>query len=502
MLSQREIDQSVDPANQAALRRLLDDFIAQELAALEQIARERKGQVQAQDLAIESMAQGQSLKGSLVTQKLDLESRLHRLDSVRVPLAQWTSVETENAYVSTLLSAAESIERAVQDVMTRFTEMADISDEWQHRGLLQTLKDSVTSAIGGLRTSIGVALDDFRRSAVSSQSPVRQLIASDWEPIHAAERVLYQKVKKELEEKGDRPEDYLRVAAQLAAVQSQIDQVERERVELDRLENDRNLKLEALRTVWLDQTTSRERKAQELMDRLKPHPGATPLVQIQVVHQGDASDVLRLWSTKLGDRRRLTEADIQQIITSLAANPGTQGIPKTLVDAIRAAENKSVIQALLGNRAKAFYEVFSEPALRGLELERGDDAITYRIYREDGSLAGPIENVSAGQKGLAFLNLLLASGDMPLLVDTPEEGLDNEGVYSELVPIFRREKEKRQIFVITHNANIPVNADAELIACLEPCGTIERTKLEEILTASGGSSDSVDLDHLARSLSE
>ena len=173
MLSQREIDQSVDPANQAALRRLLDDFIAQELAALEQIARERKGQVQAQDLAIESMAQGQSLKGSLVTQKLDLESRLHRLDSVRVPLAQWTSVETENAYVSTLLSAAESIERAVQDVMTRFTEMADISDEWQHRGLLQTLKDSVTSAIGGLRTSIGVALDDFRRSAVSSQSPVR-----------------------------------------------------------------------------------------------------------------------------------------------------------------------------------------------------------------------------------------------------------------------------------------------------------------------------------------
>jgi ABC-type Mn2+/Zn2+ transport system ATPase subunit len=135
-------------------------------------------------------------------------------------------------------------------------------------------------------------------------------------------------------------------------------------------------------------------------------------------------------------------------------------------------------------------------------LERGDDAITYRIYREDGSLAGPIENVSAGQKGLAFLNLLLASGDMPLLVDTPEEGLDNEGVYSELVPIFRREKEKRQIFVITHNANIPVNADAELIACLEPCGTIERTKLEEILTASGGSSDSVDLDHLARSLSE
>jgi predicted ATPase len=48
-----------------------------------------------------------------------------------------------------------------------------------------------------------------------------------------------------------------------------------------------------------------------------------------------------------------------------------------------------------------------------------------------------------------------------LIVDTPEEGLDSEGVFAELVPLFRRKKEERQIIIVTHNANLPVNADAE-----------------------------------------
>jgi hypothetical protein len=122
--------------------------------------------------------------------------------------------------------------------------------------------------------------------------------------------------------------------------------------------------------------------------------------------------------------------------------------------------------------------------------------VAYRVYREDGSLAGAIRNVSARQKGLAFLNLLLASGDMPLIVDTPEEGLDNEGVYTELVPIFRREKEKRQIFVVTHNANVLVNADAELIACLEPCGRIDHAYIVEALLGAGQDPAVLDVEHL------
>ena len=62
----------------------------------------------------------------------------------------------------------------------------------------------------------------------------------------------------------------------------------------------------------------------------------------------------------------------------------------------------------------------------------------------------------------------------PLIVDTPEEGLDNEGVYTELVPLFRRAKETRQIFVVTHYANLPVNGDAEHIVALEASSYMDK----------------------------
>jgi hypothetical protein len=63
--------------------------------------------------------------------------------------------------------------------------------------------------------------------------------------------------------------------------------------------------------------------------------------------------------------------------------------------------------------------------------------------------------------------MLLARDDVPVIIDQPEEDLDNEFIYRELVPLIRRVKEQRQIVFVSHNANIPVNADAELIASLE-----------------------------------
>jgi hypothetical protein len=288
----------------------------------------------------------------------------------------------------------------------------------------------------------------------------------------------------------------LRLKSQLAGVTQQIEELDREKQNLANLEKDRAEKLAYLRRTWSDQSQCRAAKAQELMDRLRPVPGASPLVEILITHQGDPGSVSRLWSSKLGDRRKLNESDLSELIEWCASQPNGDPLPQKLLNLLRSAEMKPTIQRLLSNRAKALYDTFPEATLRALELERADDAVAYRVYREDGSLAGPIGNVSAGQKGLAFLNLLLASGDMPLIVDTPEEGLDNEGVYTELVPIFRREKEKRQIFVVTHNANVPVNADAELIACLEPRGAIDAESLGEALRSAGGDIGGLDVEYL------
>ena len=50
---------------------------------------------------------------------------------------------------------------------------------------------------------------------------------------------------------------------------------------------------------------------------------------------------------------------------------------------------------------------------------------------------------------------------IPLLIDQPEDNIDNETIYTKLTNWFRKLKSKRQVIVVTHDANIVINADAE-----------------------------------------
>ena len=85
----------------------------------------------------------------------------------------------------------------------------------------------------------------------------------------------------------------------------------------------------------------------------------------------------------------------------------------------------------------------------------------YRLQMAGKNLA----QLSPGEKGslLLVFYLLVDRNDTPLLIDQPEENLDNQTIYSLLVPSIKEAKERRQIFVVTHNANIAVVCDAEQI---------------------------------------
>ncbi|MEJ7517623.1 hypothetical protein WL766_14235, partial [Staphylococcus pasteuri] len=72
-----------------------------------------------------------------------------------------------------------------------------------------------------------------------------------------------------------------------------------------------------------------------------------------------------------------------------------------------------------------------------------------------------------GQQCTAILNLLTLSNDDPLLVDQPEDNLDNSFITNNLVENTRKLKINRQFIFATHNANIPVFGDAELIVTME-----------------------------------
>lgn len=80
-----------------------------------------------------------------------------------------------------------------------------------------------------------------------------------------------------------------------------------------------------------------------------------------------------------------------------------------------------------------------------------------------------IEQLSPGQRGslLLIFYLLVDKGNMPIILDQPEENLDNETVVSLLVPVLTEAKQKRQIIMVTHNPNLAVVCDAEQIIYCE-----------------------------------
>jgi ABC-type lipoprotein export system ATPase subunit len=146
------------------------------------------------------------------------------------------------------------------------------------------------------------------------------------------------------------------------------------------------------------------------------------------------------------------------VLTALAFHDGTQPF-----DAQDAAE----ILARLGEPKVRF-------ALERCEVhDRPRLLVTKRIVRggKDQHVTREFSRLSLGQQQSILLTLLLSSdGNDPLIIDQPEDNLDGEFIYSSFVPVLRRAKERRQIVIVTHNANIAVLGDAEQIVVLKAHG--------------------------------
>jgi hypothetical protein len=78
-----------------------------------------------------------------------------------------------------------------------------------------------------------------------------------------------------------------------------------------------------------------------------------------------------------------------------------------------------------------------------------------------------LNELSPGERGTLLLvfYLLVDQDDIPLIIDQPEENLDNQTVYRLLVPCIKEAKKRRQIMIITHNPNLAVVCDADQIIC-------------------------------------
>lgn len=127
---------------------------------------------------------------------------------------------------------------------------------------------------------------------------------------------------------------------------------------------------------------------------------------------------------------------------------------------IKRAENpRSVAQSVLTeNRDLRFSALLDEDVIGGFKAS----------------------TMTPGKQSLFALTLILsdAGEDWPLLIDQPEDDLDSRSIYNEIVEFLKKQKQRRQILMVTHNANLVVGADAECVIVANRHGD-DRRNVEE-----------------------
>lgn len=285
----------------------------------------------------------------------------------------------------------------------------------------------------------------------------------------------------------------------------QAKQAERDQAALER--PDSKKMLEDLTQCWLAETQARQDVLDEITqnDTMPQTETSEAIVKTTLNFSGDREGFLKLWgelspprNTKAGrlwDRysRDGAEGNIgdkifDAFLESHLQNKNLAGADKQTPDAPHhkaTAGNPIQFLEMSWDKDKAWPAIareYRDDIARVREersekwfqlmLTRIQDAADLTLLRSDGSEAGSFHkgDLSTGQKNTAVLSLLLAHGTGPVLIDQPEDELDSEFLYKELVPLFRSAKRQRQLIIVTHNANIPVNADAELVYALKAKG--------------------------------
>ena len=100
-----------------------------------------------------------------------------------------------------------------------------------------------------------------------------------------------------------------------------------------------------------------------------------------------------------------------------------------------------------------------------------------------------LQELSPGERGalLLIFYLILDKDDIPLIIDQPEENLDNESVYHILVHFIKKVKEQRQIIIVTHNPNLAIVCDADQIIHMQ----IEKENKNTVKFYSGAIEDKI-----------
>lgn len=278
-------------------------------------------------------------------------------------------------------------------------------------------------------------------------------LRDDWNARSAGIEREFSRVQRHVQSQGADAGEYLTVRRQVETLR----QTASRRSELgERLVTLRDQRLTAL--VMLESTAAEElRRLQRVGRRLSGKLDG--LVRVSVSSPDDRSPVMKLIRSRVSGRLDKVEEWLRH---------WPEFSPRALADLARSGMEKFAETAGVSLDQAQRVAGAPEDLLLGieeLELTPRTD-IELNIGAQGSPVWRPLNRLSTGQKATALLLLLMLEEQGPLIIDQPEDDLDNQFIYAGIVPRLRGLKGKRQLIFASHNANIPVLGDAELISVM------------------------------------
>lgn len=316
----------------------------------------------------------------------------------------------------------------------------------QLNAVIERLEEDIATAAKSLEVAL--------KSADEGIDAVRKA----WESRRAQVQAVYEKILRELQKSRMDGEEFILMQRRIEELRPLRQRKERAlNLERELTERRRNLLID-WENAKAEEFRLLDRAAKQVGNRLRDR------VQVEVTAAGDREPLFRILRDRVGGRlseaieslRQARDLSLTQLVEACRAGP----------DEI--TKRFGITPAQAARLAQVDHEIL-------MEIEELDLPATTAVRLNTASQGEPptwqaLEDLSTGQKATALLLLLLLESDAPLVVDQPEDDLDNRFITEGIVPRMRGEKQRRQFLFSTHNANIPVLGDAELIIGLAASG--------------------------------
>ncbi len=274
---------------------------------------------------------------------------------------------------------------------------------------------------------------------------------AEWQVRLNADIARYQQVKADLQQQGIDPDKYPQLLQQLESKRSELSKISELNTKIESLKRERD---ELYQKIQQQRQLLSEKRASFLSTTL----AGNKYISIVLERFATGADQVERDLRRILQCPDRFENDFSSLIEGLGHD--SESLKRHIYD-IRRGEEEPKDKRFAKHLAN-----LPQESMVHLKLWFPEDDL--RITFGKGNT--PLEQGSPGQKCAALLAFLLSYGDDPLLLDQPEDDLDNALIYDLIVQQIRATKHKRQIIIVTHNANIVVNGDAEMVLPLSVDG--------------------------------